>query len=170
MITTQQAQAKLGPRHAPGILVIGNIQPGIAAAIRIVRHSGATITRSLEGRVNLQFVGTASSRWAGWYSSAIVANGWQPYDQPDVAAYVPFGWDGLVKQGLHDGGVVFRQPGTDRLTKLTLLEESLLAVCAVESLEESLAELLLRTGVSELRQPLVRLLRTATVSSDVDAA
>lgn len=33
--------------------------------------------------------------WIAFHSNEIIANGWQPYDQPEAAAYVPLGRERL---------------------------------------------------------------------------
>jgi hypothetical protein len=42
-----------------------------------------------------------------YHSAEIVSNGWEPYDQPDHAAYLPYARADLASARLRSGGVVF---------------------------------------------------------------
>lgn len=114
------------------ILVAGFVDPGVATALRVVRH------RKLEA---------LSSYWVGWHSRAIVDNGWQPFDQPNQAAYVPFGWQDLTKRALSDGGVVFRQTRPDigdrpYVALPEVLKNAEVLSCPEEAFKEKFVEVL----------------------------
>jgi hypothetical protein len=148
MMPESTARSEAGIRLEPaGVLLIGKTQPDVAAVFRIVRHAGATATSSSNRQLRFAFGSAASSQWLGWYSSRILANGWQPYDQPHPAAYIPLGYDHLAKQQLPAHGVLLRQSALDPAKMLTTHDGSLLFSCSEAELPGKLAVLLEHVGV-----------------------
>jgi hypothetical protein len=129
------------------IVVVTAARPGVAAVWRVIRSSGAW--RSSKGRTRWRFLfpQSATSQWYGWYSSRIVDNGWQPYDQPHPAAYIPHGYDRFTKLDLPEGMAV-RQVAPDVLTALTVSRGDVV-VCAESELAGVVSETLRTAAVPE---------------------
>jgi hypothetical protein len=135
----------------PGALIVATSRHGIAVSFRIIRHGGATVTVYPGNRSNYEFVGQALSQWFGWYSSRILANGWEPYDQPDPAAYLPLRFDALAISEQFGFGVLLRQHRPDRLVRLVGLNDQQVMNASEEALPTKICELLRAAGVPDER-------------------
>ena len=55
------------------------------AEVKVIRSHGSA------GAVMAELEVDGVRIWVAFHSERVVANGWEPYDQPDPAAYVPLG-------------------------------------------------------------------------------
>lgn len=53
--------------------------------------------------------GAPLSFWCAYYGTSILANGWQPYDQPTASAYMPWPFAEFEKLPISSGGVLLLQ-------------------------------------------------------------
>jgi hypothetical protein len=134
-------------REPAGVLLVGTVHPGVAAVFRAIRHVGAIATRHPGARSTFVFSASPLAEWLGWYSSRILANGWQPYDQPDPAAYMPLRYEALVRHEEPGVGVLLRQATPDRPRSVTGHERAVLVSCSESSLPDVLRALLSQAGI-----------------------
>lgn len=52
-------------------------------------------------------------RWVAYYGPGVLANGWQPCDQPERDAYMPVTFDRLDRTDLPGGGAFFVEKSGD---------------------------------------------------------
>ena len=145
---TLEAHTPTGRQEPPGVMLIGRIQRGLAAALRLVRHEGAVGTRLPNGGLGFECASPASTQWLGWYSKQIVANGWQPYDQPHGAAYIPVGFGQLATREVSSEGLLLRQNVPERARKIKTAGQSFVVACSEAEVPSTLAHLLERSGLS----------------------
>jgi hypothetical protein len=105
--------------------VVGTVGEGRAAALRLV-FGEEDCRRVL---------------WFSYYGPLVVLNGWDPYDQPDAAAYMPFGFEAFEAVDLPNGArlLIQREAETD---------DSLRALPAV-----GLEDALIRAGMPHALYP-----------------
>src|SRR5580658_3125909 len=72
------------------------VERGYACCIELT--ASARTERHVEGKV-----------YVAYYSPAVVENGWEPYDQPSRAAYMPLSFAESIRQPTDDGGEVVVQ-------------------------------------------------------------
>ena len=69
--------------------------------------------------------------YVAFYSPPVLANGWQPYDQPSPAAYLPFAFADSARETVRGGGQVLVQRAPARgmigreFTRVTSLRKAL---------------------------------------------
>lgn len=80
---------------APGLWMEMSIAPRRALTVRITHHDGGKL---IDGTDTTQLhCPTSRSLWFAVYSSAVLNNGWQPFDQPSPAAYVPLPFSAMTR-------------------------------------------------------------------------
>ena len=116
----QVGEIHTGESYPPGVVILGGgLQPRVAMALRVVWHSGASLEQSPGNAWRCSFTAPARCLWVGWYSSQVLANGWEPFDQPHPAAYVPLGYRHLSLAKLRDQSLVFHQTRPQSITRVT---------------------------------------------------
>lgn len=100
---------------SPGFLVIGNWDDstlsygtrGVAVVLQLIEHRGGIVRDDhASGPLKLGVLSAGwRGSWVGWYSKSILANNWEPYDQPHADAYLPAT---VERQPTNDGGALVR--------------------------------------------------------------
>jgi hypothetical protein len=158
-------------QDAPRVILVGATQCGVAVTLRVVSNVEATVATSLQERSITALGSAAVVRWLAWYAPRILANGWQPYDQPHPAAYMPLGYEHLTRQELPDHGVLLRQPSPDLTRKLSIGSSAVLASCMEGEVPEKLGDVLRAAGIAaEHVEYSVRFLLGPDASSATNAA
>ena len=106
----------------PGTLIDATVQPHYSGVLRLLTHEGATL-RINDAKVLLEvYTPEADVTWGAWYSRGILSNGWEPYDQPTQAAYLPFAYSDLVRIDLENAGIFLIQQSPTRETFRTTFQ------------------------------------------------
>jgi len=95
-------------RHDPGIFIEAVARPGLSGVIRLVVHRGLSI-RPAGAHTLLVRAPAAATFWCAFYTSPILRNRWEPYDQPNPAAYMPFPYIEFDKIPLGETGAFLVQ-------------------------------------------------------------
>jgi hypothetical protein len=146
------AQAEVATAPAPrlgrgqGVLLVATAEPGLAAVFRLVRHASFRAGASAADLSLLASKEPATAQWFGWYSSSVLANGWQPYDQPHPAAYIPLAFETVGKLELSGGGALVRQIVPEATSKVWAQSRSTVLSCSEEELPDVLREQLMAVG------------------------
>jgi hypothetical protein len=83
---------------APGVWMEVSIAPQRALTVRVTHHDGGKL---IDGVDTTQLhCPTSRSLWFAVYGAAILNNGWQPFDQPNPAAYVPLPFSAMTRDAL----------------------------------------------------------------------
>lgn len=91
----------------PGFAVITNEQPHYAASAEVIRHDGVTVIESGNATKVIKGAVVELIRFA-FYSERVLRNGWEPFDQPHPAAYMPLRYTTLERVDVA-GGAFFIQ-------------------------------------------------------------
>src|SRR2546425_8317547 len=88
------------PEHSnlnePGIFIAVIARPNVSGVARINSHDGLETTRT--GTHTMFIKGSrVKTLWCAYYGPQILANSWQPFDQPSSAAYMPVPYDALAQ-------------------------------------------------------------------------
>lgn len=151
MTTTPATEVRHARIEGPGCLLVGAAERGLAGTFRLLVHQGVGIEWSAGDRRKLTFTRPASACWMGWYSTRILANGWEPYDQPHPAAYASVGFRKLRTLDLAEHGRLFRQMYSEPVHKLLVAEATRLVTCSRDSIREEIATVLRVLGLPEPR-------------------
>lgn len=98
-----------------GTFVIAGVRPRYAAAIEVITHSSAHVM-PYSGSSAVISAPIADTLYCAYYSREVLANGWEPCDQPSASAYLPFRFSFLRQVDLPNGGKfliqrhAFREP------------------------------------------------------------
>lgn len=107
-------------REPAGVLLNGTLQQGVAVTLRLIRHPGATIELASDDHCRLTFPHPGWARWMAWYSPEVAANGRQPDEQIQPAAYMPIGYAAFERLELPGAGVLLRQDSDTPIQGLVL--------------------------------------------------
>lgn len=99
---------KTAINHSGVCVATVTVDRGYACCIEVVTQEHGT--RSL-GRRD----GTMSRVYIAYYSPAVLANGWQPFDQPSLGAYMPLPFADFVREDVEGGGSVLVQRTPDEI-------------------------------------------------------
>lgn len=87
----------------PGVLIqCTTANGGGSATFRIIRHRGAMAHNAPSGLRKLFFAEMSMLRGA-IYTERVIANGWEPHQQPAPCAYLPLTWSDLQLAGRSNG-------------------------------------------------------------------
>ena len=133
-----------------GLAVVASERDGRSVAGEVIAFHGAALSRHGRGVV-FETDDAASIRFA-FYGDEVLANGWQPYDQPSPAAYIPLGYEALDRYEVDRGAILVEQRPQHRQLWRELLDEEPHSVYALSSTWHEVAAfieaLACRNGVS----------------------
>ena len=159
------------PKEQAGLLLVGCIKPGVALTVRICDHAGVVVTPAGATATTFSFPRGSKALWLGWYSTRILANGWEPYDQPNPVAYMPLGFSRMSKFELARSGLLLRERCVGSVEKLVADGRHFVVGCTAVTLERELRRLLVHAGVDEGESHLAsRFLAASDRSADSTAA
>jgi hypothetical protein len=151
---------RLASQQASGVIVAGVLRASVAASLLIVRHDGVTVSAT-RGSIRLAFAGHATAQWVGWHSGRVRSNGWQPYDQPHPAAYIPLSLEQCLVTGDGGDGIVMRELLVHKVGELIRSPEDLVVVCSEETLSQTIRGLFEEAGLRGFERELCALLETS---------
>ena len=147
-----------------GVVVTGVVRAKVAASLLIVRHEGAVVSTTC-GATRFAFVGQATAQWVGWHSGRVRSNGWQPYDQPHPAAYLPLSLEQCLVASDGVDGIVMCELLTHKLGELVRGADDLVVACSEATLSRTVLGLLEKAGLRDFERGLHALLETSARSS-----
>lgn len=97
-----------GFAHDAGFVLECISKPGISAVVRVTAHGGLRIRPAGAGTLFID-TSVALVTCCAYYSAPIVANGWEPFDQPSATAYMPLSYSDFIRVAVASAGVVLVQ-------------------------------------------------------------
>ena len=88
------------------VTIEGRVNPGESAVFRIVIHGPVTI-QTIAGRVRDVRAPRATIVQCAVYGTAVLKNGWKPYEQPSPCAYLPLDYSDLKRKPVPQFGAAF---------------------------------------------------------------
>ncbi|HYK02390.1 MAG TPA: hypothetical protein VE974_11595 [Thermoanaerobaculia bacterium] len=133
-----------------GLAVVAAERAGRSVAGEVIAFHGAAVSK--RGRATVFESDDAASIRFAFYGSEVLANGWQPYDQPNPAAYIPLGYEALDRYDTDCGAILVEHRRQHRQLWRELVEEEPHFVYALSSTWSEAAKfieaLARRNGVS----------------------
>jgi len=132
-------------------LIDGCYQSGASATIRILMSSQLAVA-PVNDEMSSVIAENAVVIRAAVYRDSVLKNGWQPYDQPSPAAYVPLSFKAMKRHRLRGFGqlLVEAQPSRGPVSTFTYRETAHGFSRVVSSLDEvwaTIVEICERVGV-----------------------
>jgi hypothetical protein len=112
------------PRE-PGIMLQTVGRAHVAAVCRIIVHTGLRV-ESVGGGSSIVKAETASVVRVAIYSGLALANGWEPFNQPIPAAYMPLAFDAFDRISLDETGaelLVQSRPHNEQLRAIVVNDD-----------------------------------------------
>ena len=101
--------------HEAGAVLEAAMRDGVSAVVRLTLHRGLRFRPAGSETLLLDADG-AIVFWCAYYGAAVLANGWEPFDQPSSTAYMPLPYAAFDRINLDDGGVLLIQTSARRET------------------------------------------------------
>src|SRR6188768_3145865 len=104
-----------------GLAVVAAERAGRSVAGEVIAFHGAAVSK--RGRATVFESDDAASIRFAFYGNEVLANGWQPYDQPNPAAYIPLGYEALDRYDTDCGAILVEHRRQNRQLWRELVEE-----------------------------------------------
>jgi len=101
-----------GAALGPGSVLRAVRREGLGGVVRCIAHSGAQVWMRTERACHLA-APRASVLWFARYTASVVANGWEPYDQPNPVTYMPHGYSAFEQVPIEGGDALLIQRHCD---------------------------------------------------------
>lgn len=82
--------------RSSGVFVVATRREGLGGVVRLIEYENGDVRRHDRSAAHLTS-SRASILWCARYAPGVLANGWEPYDQPNPSLYMPLRYSALER-------------------------------------------------------------------------